>query len=121
MGCDPPSGDLMTEVSEQFIDASSACLARCLLSDQSSPSQAAVRSESALVLEQEIQALAPRDREVLLLRHFEELNNRETAAVLGLKETAASNRYFRALARLRQVLATSDYRAEMKAKGEGSR
>ncbi len=43
----------------------------------------------------------PVDREVLALRHFEELSNNETAAVLGLTKTAASNRYIRALKRLK--------------------
>jgi RNA polymerase sigma-70 factor (ECF subfamily) len=41
------------------------------------------------------------DREVLLLRHFEELSNKEAAAVLGIQENAASNRYVRALTRLK--------------------
>ena len=44
------------------------------------------------------------DREVLALRHFELLSNGETAAVLGLSKTAASNRYIRALGRLRDIL-----------------
>ena len=47
----------------------------------------------------------PIDREILALRHFEELNNSETAAVLGLHKAAASNRYVRALRRLKEVLA----------------
>jgi RNA polymerase sigma-70 factor (ECF subfamily) len=46
----------------------------------------------------------PLDREVLALRHFEELSNVETAAVLGIAKTAASNRYLRALKRLKEVL-----------------
>ncbi len=46
----------------------------------------------------------PIDREVLTLRHFEELNNNEVAQVLGISKTAASNRYVRALARLREAL-----------------
>jgi RNA polymerase sigma-70 factor (ECF subfamily) len=45
------------------------------------------------------------DREVLTLRHFEALTNSEAAVALGLSETAASNRYVRALERLRGVLA----------------
>ena len=45
------------------------------------------------------------DREILALRHFEELNNSETAAVLGLHKAAASNRYVRALRRLKDILA----------------
>jgi RNA polymerase sigma-70 factor (ECF subfamily) len=43
------------------------------------------------------------DREVLILRHFEELSNAETAQVLGIKPTAAVNRYVRALRRLKDV------------------
>jgi DNA-directed RNA polymerase specialized sigma24 family protein len=43
-------------------------------------------------------------REVLALRHFEGLSNGETAAVLGLQKAAASNRYVRALKRLKEVL-----------------
>jgi RNA polymerase sigma-70 factor (ECF subfamily) len=46
------------------------------------------------------------DREVLALRHFEELSNKETAAVLGLQQTAASNCYVRALRRLKEILST---------------
>jgi RNA polymerase sigma-70 factor (ECF subfamily) len=46
----------------------------------------------------------PLDREVLALRHFEELGNAETAEILGIQPAAASKRYVRALARLRQIL-----------------
>jgi RNA polymerase sigma-70 factor (ECF subfamily) len=46
----------------------------------------------------------PVDREILALRHFEELNNNETAAVLGIHKAAASNRYVRALRRLKEIL-----------------
>jgi RNA polymerase sigma-70 factor (ECF subfamily) len=45
------------------------------------------------------------DREVLVLRHFEMLSNEETAQVLGLKPSAASNRHLRALRRLKEILA----------------
>jgi RNA polymerase sigma-70 factor (ECF subfamily) len=47
----------------------------------------------------------PIDREVLVLRHFELLSNEETAQVLGLKPSAASNRHLRALRRLKEILA----------------
>jgi RNA polymerase sigma-70 factor (ECF subfamily) len=46
----------------------------------------------------------PLDREVLALRHFEQLDNGETAQVLGLRESAASKRYTRALVRLKEML-----------------
>jgi RNA polymerase sigma-70 factor, ECF subfamily len=48
--------------------------------------------------------MGPIDREVLALRHFEELTNAETAEVLGLQKSAASNRYIRALRRLKEIL-----------------
>jgi RNA polymerase sigma-70 factor (ECF subfamily) len=46
----------------------------------------------------------PIDREILALRHFELLSNSEAAEVLGLKKSAASNRYVRALERLKDIL-----------------
>ena len=48
----------------------------------------------------------PIDREVLTLRHFELLGNEETALVLGLTNKAASNRYIRALKRLKEILSS---------------
>ena len=51
------------------------------------------------------QHLDPVDREILSLRHFEELTAAETAQVLGIEESAAAKRYFRALKRLKQILA----------------
>jgi RNA polymerase sigma-70 factor (ECF subfamily) len=41
---------------------------------------------------------------VILLRHFEQLSNQETAHVLGLSEPAAGMRYLRAIRRLRAML-----------------
>jgi RNA polymerase sigma-70 factor (ECF subfamily) len=86
--------------------ASSASLAAQLLGRLTSASQAAVRAEMQLQLQAALNDLAPLDREVIALRHFEELSNAEAAAVLGLSKTAASNRYVRALARLQQILET---------------
>ena len=57
-----------------------------------------------LKLQEVLNAMEPLDREVLALRHFEELSNGEVAHVLGLSKTAASNRYMRALARLKEML-----------------
>jgi RNA polymerase sigma-70 factor (ECF subfamily) len=84
--------------------ASSASLAAHLLGRLTSPSQAAVRTELQLKLQEALNGMEPLDREVLTLRHFEELSNNEVAAVLGLSKAAASNRYIRALKRLKDVL-----------------
>ena len=84
--------------------ATSASLAAQLLGRLTSPSLAAVRAEMQLRLQEALNSMDPIDREVLVLRHFEELSNGETAEVLGLQKTAASNRYVRALKRLRSIL-----------------
>jgi RNA polymerase sigma-70 factor (ECF subfamily) len=86
-------------------EASSASLAVQLLGRLTSPSRAATRAELQARVQEALDALDPLDREVLALRHFEMLTNGETAAVLGLKKSAASNRYVRALERLKGVLA----------------
>jgi len=84
--------------------ASSACLAAQLLGKMTSPSLAAIRAEMQIRLQEALNGMDPMDREVLALRHFEELSNSETAAVLGLSKSAASNRYIRALQRLKEIL-----------------
>src|SRR5437016_3507463 len=86
--------------------ASSASLAAQLLGRLTSPSQAAMRAEMQLRLQEALNRMDPMDREVLVLRHFEELTNNEVAEVLGLQKAAASNRYVRALKRLRTILAS---------------
>jgi RNA polymerase sigma-70 factor (ECF subfamily) len=85
--------------------ASSAALAAQLLGQHTSPTQAAVRAERLLRLQEALNSLDPVDREVLSLRHFEELNRAETAQVLGIEESAAAKRYLRALKRLKDALA----------------
>jgi RNA polymerase sigma-70 factor (ECF subfamily) len=92
--------------------ATSAALAAQLLGKHTSPTQAAVRAERLLRLQEALNALDPMDREVLSLRHFEELTAAESAQVLGIEEAAAAKRYFRALKRLKQVLAAMPGGAE---------
>ena len=84
--------------------ASTLSLANMLLGRLTSPSAAAIRAERQRLLQEALNAMDPVDREVLALRHFEELSNSETAAALGLTKTAASNRYIRALKRLKVIL-----------------
>jgi RNA polymerase sigma-70 factor (ECF subfamily) len=87
-------------------ETSSAALAAHLLGRLTTPSQAAIRAERKIRLQEALNSLDPIDREVLALRHFEELSNGETAAVLGLDKSAASKRYARALIRLKEILAS---------------
>lgn len=87
-----------------FRAANSYSLANLLLGRFTTPTQAAARAEERAWLREALDGMDPLDREVLALRHFEELTNLETATVLGISKTAASNRYLRALKRLKEVL-----------------
>ena len=84
--------------------ASSASLAAHLLGRFTSASQAMARAEARIRLQEAINGLDPIDREVIALRHFEEMSNVEVAAVLGLEPPAASKRHIRALKRLQVAL-----------------
>jgi RNA polymerase sigma-70 factor (ECF subfamily) len=84
--------------------ATSAALAAQLLGHFTRPSEAAVRAERKAQLQAALNAMDPIDREVLALRHFEQLTVSEAAAVLGIKEKAAGMRYTRALRRLKEIL-----------------
>ena len=68
-----------------------------LVSHMTSPSQAAIRHELQDRLRAALDEMDPLDREVLALRHFEELGNNEVAQVLGITKDAASKRHVRAL------------------------
>ena len=84
--------------------ATSVSLAHQLLGRLTSASQAAMRAELQTRLQVVLNGMEPLDREVLALRHFEELSNAETAQVLGIQKAAASNRDTRALRRLKELL-----------------
>ncbi|TWU02561.1 sigma-70 family RNA polymerase sigma factor [Stieleria varia] len=84
--------------------ATSASIAFQLAARLASPSQLAMKAELHDQIQLAIEAMDPLDREILALRHFEELRNNEVAEVLDLKPAAASNRYVRALARLGEIL-----------------
>ena len=62
------------------------------------------RAELQEILQAAVNAMEPVDREILALRHFEELTNSEVAESLGIQQKAASIRYVRAVARLKDVL-----------------
>ena len=82
-----------------------AALAAHLLGRLTSPSQAAIRAERRIRLQEALNGMDPIDREILALRHYEQLSNGEAALVLGLDKSAASKRYARALVRLKNILA----------------
>jgi RNA polymerase sigma-70 factor (ECF subfamily) len=85
--------------------ASAESMAGQFVGHLTSPSQAAIRHELQDRLRAALAEMEPLDREVLALRHFEELGNNEVAEVLGISKDAASKRHVRALKRLRGLLA----------------
>jgi RNA polymerase sigma-70 factor (ECF subfamily) len=86
-------------------EASSEALAAQLLGKLSTPSQTAMRAEFRARLLETLESMDPADRELIALRHFEQIGNAETAQILGIDESAASKRYVRAMTRLRALLA----------------
>ena len=88
-------------------DASSMAMASAFLDSKPSPSQVAMGRENVARMQAALEKMGPMDREVLALRHFEELPNKDIAELLGLSEQAASIRYVRAIRKLRDALGES--------------
>jgi RNA polymerase sigma-70 factor (ECF subfamily) len=84
--------------------ADSVSLAAQLLGKLTAPSQAAIRAETRLLVQEALNGMDPVDREVLALKHFEQLSTAEIAEVLGLSKAGAGSRYLRAIKRLREIL-----------------
>ena len=91
--------------SQPYAQATSASVAIQLVGVFTSPSRAAARADMLSLVQTAIEQMDSIDREVLALRHFEELTNSEVAETLGIEQKAASIRYIRALRRLKEILA----------------
>ena len=85
-------------------DESVRRLAHRLLAGGTSPSRRLIRQEQREQVRAALAALAPRDREILVMRHLEQMETPEIAAALGISEGAVRNRQYRALIRLRALL-----------------
>lgn len=84
--------------------ATSMSLAIQLAGKMTSPSQAAEKKEATDQLMQALESMNEIDREILTLRHFEQLTSRETATILDMSNDAVKKRYVRALAKLQSIL-----------------
>lgn len=85
----------------------SMALAAHIVAQMTSPSRLVERAEQIAKLEQTLNEMNELDREVIALRHFEELSNLETARILNIQPAAASKRYLRALKRLKEIMETA--------------
>jgi RNA polymerase sigma-70 factor (ECF subfamily) len=84
--------------------ASSGSLAAQLMGRLTSPSQAAIKAETRLRVQEVLNGMDPLDRETPTLRHFERLTDAEMGATLEMNESTASSRYLRAPKRLKDGL-----------------
>ena len=89
-------------------DQSSFELASAFVDHALTPATEALRREMAGRFQELLAILSEEDREVLLMRHFEQLSNQEVAQALGLTEPAAAMRHLRALRRMKALLAPGD-------------
>ena len=85
-------------------EESAVLLAHRLIAAGTSPSRRLIRDELRQRVRAALGTMAPRDREVLVMRHLEEMTAAEIAAALGITERAAKARHTRALERLRGLL-----------------
>jgi len=81
-------------------------LAQRLQTSTNNPSARLRRAENCRRLRNALERLPELDREVLVLRHLEQLEPKDIAAVLGITPRAESMRHLRALERLRRLLAS---------------
>lgn len=88
----------------QFGDQSSFDLASQLAAGELTPAAASIRKELEQRFLFALDQLDDDDRDILLMRHFEQLGNQEVADALGLSAAAAGMRHLRALRKLRAVL-----------------
>jgi RNA polymerase sigma-70 factor, ECF subfamily len=86
-------------------DESVLQLAQRLTSSGTSPSGHLLRSELRARVQTALAQMRRQDRDVLVMRHLEQLSISEIAAVLGIQEGAVKTRLTRALVRLRLLLA----------------
>jgi RNA polymerase sigma-70 factor (ECF subfamily) len=93
-------------------DSSSLNLANQLVSVEDSPWQRLSRAELALIVRRSLARLSEADREVLLLRHIEGLNNQEIGHLLDLQSKTVSKRYGRALLRLHEALRAEGFQSD---------
>ena len=91
-------------------DESMMQLADRLAAQQLGPGSRLIHKELRARVRTALAQLAPQDREVLVLRFLEQLGISDTAAALGISESAVKSRQFRAVERLGKLL--SDLRAE---------
>ncbi len=100
-------------VAPAAMDRSTLELAGQLCDPEMTPAAAATMQELQRRFEAALETMDDHDREIVLMRHFEQLSNQDVAKALGLTEPAASMRYLRAIRRLRKLLSEPSDEGEL--------
>lgn len=101
--------DCAREVAADDRSGAPVALENWLAASATSPLSRLAQAERLAAMKELVERLSPADREILALRHGEELGNQEAAAILGIEVKAASIRYVRALQRLRDLMAAQGW------------
>lgn len=96
--------DVRRETRQHRTAASSIYLAEHLLAVFGSAENRLMRQEMFSTLQQTLESMESVDHEIITMRCFEELTNREAAEALGISQTGASSRFVRAMTRLKKQL-----------------
>jgi RNA polymerase sigma-70 factor (ECF subfamily) len=89
-------------------DDSARVLVDCVVATGTTPGHSLVREERRQRVHAALERLTPPDREVLVMRYLEDLSFPETAAILGIGESAAKMRHLRAIERIRSIMKSDD-------------
>lgn len=90
------------------LNATSEAVAIELICQTTSPDEAAIKEDRKQRLTLALDKMDPLDKEILTLKHFEQLSNREVAELLDISYEAAKKRYFRAIHKLQRLLGEDD-------------
>lgn len=82
------------------LDDSQTNLLNRLADSITSPSKKIMRKERAVILRQIIDELLPQDKDIIFMRHFEQMDYKDCAAILNISLDAVKMRYYRAIKRL---------------------
>jgi RNA polymerase sigma-70 factor (ECF subfamily) len=102
------SRDVTREQLDDLAAVSGDALLQAVAKSGTTPSQHLMREETLTRLKTGLERLEEIDREVLVMRHFEQLSVQETAECLGISAAAASKRYYRALKRIAELIPQTD-------------
>jgi RNA polymerase sigma-70 factor (ECF subfamily) len=105
---DPGAGLELSLYRDALPVATPAALAACLLGQHPTAARVGAAVKRVLRVQDGLNALDPLDRELLALRHFEQLSREEAARALQIDEGMATRRYVRALKKLNELLAAPD-------------